>query len=121
MLSHSSMPRRQSVSSHGSPIPPSSPILEEEHTGEQYKICNYRSAVGQTTVANSSVGMNTAFFPSGHCQPAASLQMHCATGMGYHNTPSAAAAAAAAMCPPTSMYTSQDAMYANSTSSFMWK
>lgn len=117
-------PRSQSVSSHGSPIPPSSPILEEEHAGE-YKVCSYRPAIGQTTMASNSIGMNTAAFstfPSAHNQSAASLQMHCAaTGMGYHGTPSAAAAAAAAMCPPTSMYATQDSMYTNGASSLMWK
>lgn len=123
LLSQNGMPRRHSVSSHGSPIPPGSPILEEEHASEQYKICSYRSAIAQTAPPlSSSLGMNTAFsgFPSGHSQ-SASLQMHCATGMGYHNAPTAAAAAAA-MCPPTSMYAAHhDNMYNNGTSSLMWK
>lgn len=118
-------PRRQSVSSHGSPIPPNSPILEVE-TPAEYKICNYRSGVSSSAVnsfgisssAVNSFGINSSVnsfgmsappppppppfgsFPSAPQQTPSSLHMPC--GLGYPGPP-------AAMCP-TSMYTAQEAM-----------
>ena len=105
------LPRKQSVSSHGSPIAPSSPGMEEE-AGDQYKVYNnYRSTVSSSL---NSFGMGSPFssFPSTH-QPS-TLPMPCGMGMGYPTPPST-------MCPP--MYTTQD-MCPTGTSSLslpVWK
>lgn len=100
--------RQSSVSSHGSPIPPTSPIMEEEQPGEQYKVCNYRPTAIGSSSPNFGMNAHPPFnsFSSSH-QPT-TLPMPCGMGMGYPTPPST-------MCPP-SVYTSQDMMCQNGTS-----
>lgn len=113
MLVQSTVPRRQSVSSHGSPLPPSSPILEET-SADHYKICSsYR--VGPPSI--NTVGMNCAFnsFPHAPHQPT-SLHM---PGVGYPHNPQSAG-----MCHTPAIYTTQDSMCPSGTSPLglpMWK
>ena len=96
VLPQSTVPRRQSASSHDSPI--QSPIIEDDSGIDQYKPYPYRQVC--------SAGLNTTFnsFPTPHHQ---STSLPMANNMGYPNSPSAAY---------HSMYSAQDSMCSNGAS-----
>lgn len=106
MLAQSTVPRRQSVSSHGSPIPPGSPILEEEPSADQYKICSYRPMVNPSI---NSLGMNSAAFNSFPTTPHQSTPLSMPCGVGYPSPHPAT------MCHTSPIYTAQDTMCPSGT------
>ena len=117
MLPQSSVPRRQSVSSHGSPIPPSSPIMEDESSADHYKSC---SSYRVCPPSLNTMGMSSPFnsFPAPH-QPTSLSAM---AGVGYPPPPNPQSAAG--MGHASAPYSAQDSMCAGGTAPLglpMWK
>ena len=117
MLRQSSVPRRQSVSSHGSPIPPSSPIMEDGGSADHYKLCgSYRVCPPSLNTMGMSSPFNS--FPAPH-QPTSLSAM---AGVGY--PPPLNPQSAAGMGHASALYTAQDSMCAGGTAPLglpMWK